>query len=57
MAKPIAFTRKDENGREHTRIAYTPAEAVRMRFDGWKQVPEPVKTLKPPAGESTTSKP
>ncbi len=55
MAKPITFTRKGEDGRTHTRIAYTPAEAVQMRFDGWKEESEPVKTLKAPTSESSST--
>lgn len=35
--KPITFTRKDGEGNDRTRLAYTPAEAVKLRFDGWTE--------------------
>ncbi len=35
--KPITFTRNDDAGNTRTRIAYTPAEAVKLRFDGWTE--------------------
>jgi hypothetical protein len=44
--KPITFTRKDEGGNDRTRLAYTPADVVKLRFDGWTEQP---------AGGSTSS--
>ncbi len=35
--QPITFTRTDDQGKPRTRIAYTPAEAVKLRFDGWTE--------------------
>lgn len=32
------FTKKVD-GKERTRVANTPAEAVQLRFNGWKEVP------------------
>jgi len=37
--KPITFTRNDDGGKPRTRLAYTPAEAVKLRFDGWTEQP------------------
>ncbi len=42
------FTRT-ENGRTRTRVAHTPAEAVRLRFDGWTEL-EAAPPPRTPAG-------
>lgn len=34
--KEITFTKTDERG-DHELTATTPAEAVRLRFDGWRE--------------------
>lgn len=34
--EPVTFTKSDERG-EHTLTAHTPAEVVKLRFDGWKE--------------------
>lgn len=38
--QPITFTRKGEDGKDKTRLAYTPAEVVKLRFDGWTEQAE-----------------
>lgn len=44
---PIAFTRPHpETGKPQVRHAYTPEEAVALRFDGWRE-----KQTSKPAGE------
>lgn len=35
MDKPVTFTKNGE-----TREAVTPRQCVRLRFDGWKEVPQ-----------------
>lgn len=37
MAKST-FTRTKPDGTKQTRVAHTPAEAVKLRFEGWKEV-------------------
>lgn len=34
--QPVTFTKTDDRG-DHTLTAHTPAEAVKLRFDGWKE--------------------
>lgn len=47
--EPITFTKTDDRG-DHELVASSPADAVRLRFDGWR-----VKGAKPrkAAGKST----
>lgn len=33
---PITFTKTDGRG-DHTLVAYSPSDAVRLRFDGWTE--------------------
>jgi hypothetical protein len=33
---PTTFTKTDDRG-EHTLTAHSPADAVRLRFDGWQE--------------------
>lgn len=33
---PITFTKTDERG-DHELVATSPADAVRLRFDGWRE--------------------
>jgi hypothetical protein len=33
---PTTFTKTDERG-EHELVANSPADAVRLRFDGWRE--------------------
>ncbi len=34
---PIVFTRDDDTGKTLERTAHTAAEAVKLRFDGWRE--------------------
>lgn len=55
--KPITFTRKDDAGKDRTRIAYTPAEAVKLRFDGWiEQTSGAANSTKPSGTAEKTAK-
>jgi hypothetical protein len=49
--EPITFTRTTDGKSEH-RLAHTPAEAVKLRFDGW--VEKPAKTSAADAGTKST---
>lgn len=33
----IVFTRQGDDGKTLERVAHTPAEAVKLRFDGWRE--------------------
>jgi hypothetical protein len=50
-ATPYGEFTKTIDGRKYRRIAYTPAQAVKFKFDGWVEVP-PKRMPKPatPAG-------
>jgi hypothetical protein len=48
--EPIKFTRNDDEGKSRTRYAHTPAEAVKLRYDGWTE------TDKPKANKATSAK-
>lgn len=37
------FVRKDADGNEIERIAYTPTDLVKFRFDGWSEKAKPAK--------------
>ncbi len=55
--QPITFTRTDDTGKPRTRIAYTPAEAVKLRFDGWTEVgPVTAPKLAAPAAADKSGK-
>ena len=34
-ANPAVYTRTGEDGREHRVVAYSPADHVRLTYDGW----------------------
>ncbi len=50
MAKTTTFTRT-RDGVTSTRIAHTPAEAVALRFAGWREVTDAVR-IKTAKGEA-----
>lgn len=35
--QPTTFTRTDDDGTEHELTATSAADAVRLRFDGWRE--------------------
>lgn len=54
MSKTTTFTRKGPDGKTQTRIAHSPAEAVQLRFAGWKEATDEAKNKQAktgPAGE------
>lgn len=53
---PIKFTRTDERG-ERTLTARTPAQAVKLRFDGWAEEKDPNATPPQPAADGTVITP
>lgn len=36
---PVTFTRTGEDGRDRELVANSPADAVRLRFEGWTEKP------------------
>ena len=61
MANPdgTVFVRKDDAGKEIERVAYTPSDMVKLRFDGWTEKKTPKKTAaeaKTPEAKSSDSK-
>lgn len=43
MSKPTTFSRTVD-GKTETRLAHTPADAVKFRFEGWREVADEAKT-------------
>lgn len=54
--QPITFTRKGDDGKDKTRIAYTPAEVVKLRFDGWSEQPSGSSNSTKSSGSDKSSK-
>lgn len=53
---PITFTKSDDRG-DHELVANSPSDAVRLRFDGWREKgsPAPKTAPKPSAGATPVS--
>ncbi len=49
MSKAATTFSRTVDGRTQTRIAYSPDEAVKLRFDGWREVADETKTKQPTA--------
>ncbi len=35
--KPVTFSKKGSDGQDHEVVANSPADVVRLRFDGWRE--------------------
>ncbi len=55
--QPIGFTRTDPDGSVREKLAYTPAEAVKLRFDGWREKPAGDQDQDGEAGQDESGEP
>lgn len=53
---PVTFTRTGEDGKDRELIANSPADAVRLKFDGWTEKPANIRA-KPAGRPGSTSTP
>ncbi len=50
------FTRTDSDGKTHELTAYSPADHVKLRFDGWREKAKPTKSASKAASAKADEK-